>query len=133
MVYNNIGTTLCGYLPAGKNVTIKLINILDDNIICDDVCKESVAFPGLYTYNTSNIVIDEGMIEIAYVMTDDNGQMYGGKIVINNTINEQIKMIKQKLSELPDNFMDYTIDETNEIDYKKLLMIIKNNTDLILV
>ena len=141
MVYSKLDTILCGHLSAGKNVTVKLINPKTDTIISTvtNVCKESTVQQGLYYYNISSIteklLIDSNVdFEIVYVMSDETGSTYGGKIVISKNYNktkEQIEIVKDILNNVPNNILNNKIVEG--IDYRELLLTIKRNTDLILV
>jgi len=141
MVYSDIGTILCGHLSAGKNVTITLINPKTDKEILTstNICTESTIRQGLYYFDTSNIndtILNdlENNLEIVYIMEDDDGASYGGKIVLSKDhmkLNEQIKIVKDTLSKVPDNIMGTQVYDDNTL--LELLLIIKRNSDLILV
>jgi hypothetical protein len=77
-------TVLCGYLTPNKTVNIKIIDTKEDAIISTSttLCDESTCFAGLYFFNTSNITDSFDNLEIAYIMEDDAGDVYGGKAVL---------------------------------------------------
>lgn len=143
MTYNKIGTILCGHLPINKEINIKLIDPSNDKIISSNttICNESTVSPGLYYFDTNKINDEEFLEElnnkdkdIIYIMSDDSNNQYGGKINISsnyNNIVEQIQVIKNILEEVPDSVLN--ADITDDINYKQLLINIKQNTDLILV
>jgi len=141
MVYSENGTILCGHLSSGKNVTITLINPKTDIEIStiNNICVESKIRQGLYYFDTLNINDDiinnlEVDLEIVYIMEDEEGASYGGKIIISRNhmkLNEQIKIVKDTLDQVPENIMETEVYNNNTL--LELLLIIKRNSDLILV
>ena len=101
MKYNTNNTILCGYLTAGSTVKIKLINTLTDKLISitDDVCIESEHIGGLFYFDTSKIDEEFVSLEIAYVMSDNAGEFYGGKVVISNDV-PTVSTIKKDLEDV---------------------------------
>ena len=88
MRYQTKGTTLCGFLESGRDVTVKIVDIATDTLmnLATDVCTESQQVQGLYYFDTSNIADVFDKKEIVYVMQTDVGQAYSGKIVIENDL-----------------------------------------------
>ena len=88
MRYHKKGTMLCGFLEAGRDVTVKLIDISNDTLlnVTSDACTESQNTAGLYYFDTNNITDVFSEKEIVFVMTTDRGQVYSGKIVIEDDL-----------------------------------------------
>jgi hypothetical protein len=86
--YDNKTTVLCGWLTSGRNVTIKLVDTKKDELLEATTyeCVESTVSPGLYMWDTENLVEDTIAVEVAYIMTADDGDVYGGKIVIDKNL-----------------------------------------------
>jgi hypothetical protein len=128
MKYNTKGTILLGYLPIDHSVTITLVNIKTDTLInvSSNICNESTVQPGLYYFNTNNIIDEIESVEIAYIMKTDVGETYGGKIVIHNELidyEEIMNRIPKKV------WNDLNIDDTTA--YKDLIFSIYSNAMLI--
>ena len=68
-------------------------------------------------------------LEIAYVMTNELGEKYGGKIVIDNDLRMLIQ-INNSLSNIPDNVWNL-LSTDEQISYKNILKRIYQSTDLI--
>jgi len=139
MRYQKIGTCLLGYLTTGTSVTITLVNIKTDTIIqtISTQCLESSVLPGLYTFDTSNINSSEidpisNILEIAYIMTNELNEKYGGKIVIENDLKllNNLIEIENKINNIPKNVWDL-LSTTEQESYKDILLTILNNTELI--
>jgi hypothetical protein len=80
-------------------------------------------------YKTTGLNNDHESLEIAYVMTNELGEKYGGKIVIDNDLRMLIQ-INNSLSQIPDNVWNLlSVDE--QISYKNILKRIYQSTDLI--
>jgi hypothetical protein len=99
MRYKDNSTVLCGYLTPNSSVTIKLLNTKTDTLIgvSSNICTESDHISGLYRFDTANITDQFDKLEIAYIMEDDIGEIYGGKIVIedyNSDIIDQMSNIE---------------------------------------
>ena len=145
MKYQTLGTRLLGYLSPSTNVVITLVDVKLDVIIhtTSNVCQESTSLPGLYIFNTNNIDItllddvykttglnnNHESLEIAYVMTNELGEKYGGKIVIDNDLRLLIQ-INNSLSNIPDNVWNL-LSTDEQISYKNILKRIYQSTDLI--
>lgn len=139
MRYQKIGTCLLGYLTTGTNVTINLVNIKTDTIIqtTSIQCLESTVLPGLYKFDTelidkSKLDPNETILEIAYVMTNELNEKYGGKIVIENDLKllNNLISIEEKINNIPENVWNLLNSDEQE-SYKKILIAIRDNTELI--
>jgi hypothetical protein len=86
--YDSKTTVLCGWLTPGRSVTIKLVDTKRDELLNATTyeCTESTVSPGLYMWDTENLVDDMIAVEAAYIMTADDGDVYGGKIVIDKNL-----------------------------------------------
>ena len=140
MKYQTIGTRLLGYLSPNTNVVIKLVDIKQDKLIqlLTDVCLESTALPGLYIFDTNNIDLDkidniyktsDTSLEIAYIMTNELNQTYGGKIVIDNDL-KLLNIINNNINQIPTNVWNL-LSEDEQQTYKDILRRIYQNTDMI--
>lgn len=140
MKYQKLGTRLLGYLAPNTTVNIILIDIKTDSIIAttSNACIESQSLPGLYIFNTSEILLDQlddmykltdESLEIAYIMSNDLHETYGGKIVIDNDL-KILLQIDQNISKIPDNVWNL-LSEDDKTTYKNILKRIYQNTDLI--
>lgn len=79
-------SVLVGEFPPGSTVRIKILILENDNLLTlnTDVCLESSKLPGIYTWKTSNININNninGLVNLLFVMTSEIGQKYYGKIL----------------------------------------------------
>lgn len=145
MKYQQLGTRLLGYLTPNTNVKIKIIDVKEDIIVTvqTDVCVESTSLPGLYIFNTNLIDIttlddkyktsgidsNYESLELAYIMKNELGETYGGKVVIDNDLRILIKM-NDSIAKIPDNVWNL-LSEDEQSTYKNLLRRIYQNTDLI--
>lgn len=68
-------------------------------------------------------------LEIAYIMSNDLHETYGGKIVIDNDLKLLIQ-IDRNISNIPDNVWNL-LSEDDKTTYKNILKRIYQNTDLI--
>ena len=140
MKYQKLGTRVLGYLSPNTNVKIKLVDIKTDKIldIETDVCIESTVMPGLYIFDTNHIdlvllddvykLTDESL-EIAYMMTNELNEKYGGKVVIDNDLKMLIK-IDNAITKLPEGVWEMLSIEDQQT-YTQILRRIYQNTDMI--
>jgi len=128
MKYNKKGTILLGYLPINQTVNITLIDIKKDELINvnNNICNESKVQPGLYYFDTNNIIDIINDIEIAYIMKTNLGETYGGKIIIHDELLDYETIMNKIPKKVWD---DLNIDDT--IAYKDLILSIYNNALLI--
>ena len=140
MKYQLIGTRVLGYLSPNTNVEITLVNIKDDNIVStlSNVCSESNVLPGLYIFDSNSIIYEDlddkyksgnESLELAYIMTNELNEKYGGKLVIDNDLKLLIS-IDQAVTEIPSSVWNLLSVE-EQLTYKQLLKRIYLNTDMI--
>ena len=80
-------------------------------------------------YDSTGLNNNHESLEIAYVMTNELGEKYGGKIVIDNDLRLLIQ-INNSLSNIPDNVWNL-LSTDEQISYKNILKRIYQSTDLI--
>ena len=145
MKYQQLGTRLLGYLTPNTNVKIKIVDVKEDIVVSvqTDVCIESTSMAGLYIFNTNLININSlndkykttgpestyESLELAYIMKNELGETYGGKVVIDNDLRILIKM-NDSIAKIPDNVWNL-LSEDEQTSYKNILKRIYQNTDLI--
>ncbi len=134
MIYSKIGTVLCGHLKTEEDVTIKLINAQNDELIPlqNNICNKS-KHSDIYYFNT-NLIDEEYLndhisqeLEIVYEMSDDYNTT-GGKIVISQD-NSKLKELIIDIGKLGDIWE--LIPENQQLTYRELIIKIKQNSDLV--
>lgn len=140
MKYQKLGTRVLGYLSPNTNVTVTLVDIKQDKILHveTNVCFESTVLPGLYIFDTNHIdlillddiykLTDESL-EIAYMMTNELNEKYGGKVVIDSDLKMLIK-IDNAITKLPEGVWGMLSVEDQQT-YTQILRRIYQNTDMI--
>ena len=140
MKYQKLGTRVLGYLSPNTNVTVTMVDIKQDKILAveTNVCLESKVLPGLYIFDTNHIdllllddvykLTDESL-EIAYVMTNELNEKYGGKVVIDSDLKLLMK-IDNAITKLPEGVWEMLSIEDQQT-YTQILRRIYQNTDLI--
>ena len=140
MKYQKLGTRVLGYLSPNTNVTVTMVDIKQDKILTveTNVCLESKVLPGLYIFDTNHIdllllddvykLTDESL-EIAYVMTNELNEKYGGKVVIDSDLKLLMK-IDNAITKLPEGVWEMLSIEDQQT-YTQILRRIYQNTDLI--
>ena len=87
---------LVGKFKPGSTVTIKLIELSNDNLVevTNNICVESDHLPGVYLWSTSDISDDSlvGYSNILYLMSDDTGKEFIGKFVYGGYIDDGVKV-----------------------------------------
>jgi len=126
MRYPRSDTILCGFLEAGRDVTIKLIDTKTDTLlnVTSDVCAESQHMDGLYYFDASNITDTFSQKEIVFVMTTDRGQTYSGKIVIEDDLVQIPAMVWSN----PDR--NLTVDVGLSTGEHEKLMVVASKADI---
>lgn len=102
-------TVLVGQFKTGQAITIKLIELSNDNIveISNNNCIESQHMPGIYLWSTDYIVDNSlvGYSNLLYEMTSvDDGRKYYGKFIYGGYVDKDVSV---DLSEV--------LADTNEI------------------
>lgn len=140
MKYQKLGTRVLGYLSPNTNVTVTLVDIKQDKILHveTNVCFESTVLPGLYIFDTNHIdllllddvykLTDESL-EIAYMMTNELNEKYGGKVVIDSDLKLLMK-IDNAITKLPEGVWEMLSLEDQQT-YTQILRRIYQNTDMI--
>lgn len=86
---SNENTVLVGNFPTGATVSIKIIDMLTDELVTltDNVCTESAHIEGMYLFNTGNIIsVFTKETSLLFEMSDGTSTFYG-KFVCGGYIN----------------------------------------------
>lgn len=87
---------LVGKFKPGSIVTIKLIELSNDNLVevTNNICVESEHLPGIFLWSTSDIADDSlvGYSNLLYLMSDETGKEFIGKFVYGGYTDNGIKV-----------------------------------------
>jgi len=93
---------LAGHLDTTNPVTIKIVEMKTDTLLTlnTDVCNASVNIPGVFLFDTTNIIQQfDVYTNLMYEMTDGSIKFYG-KFVMSGYIDVTLKNTEQQLWEV---------------------------------
>ena len=97
-------TVLVAILRSGLTATIKIIDLINDNVISisSNACTESEHIPGIFRWNTNNIddpALTDGFYNLFYEITSSDSKKFYGKFLYGGYVDKDVVV---DLSEITD-------------------------------